>query len=216
MSSECKTVFVVDDHPLIRKGLCDAVNAQSDLTVCGEAQGIEEASSALSTTTPDILVLDLNLKDGNGCTLMERLTCIGKLPPTLILSVNDEHLYAARMIRCGAQGYLMKGSSIEDSLSAIRKVLAGHVAVSDAVATSLMKPESTSSNDIDQLSDRELQVFEMLAAGLNNDEMGKRIGISAKTIGTYKARLMKKLGARTTPQLIPLIAKLIAEKHDGI
>jgi len=211
MKTDRKQIFVVDDHPLIRKGLCDAIRAQTDLDVCGEAASLQEALSALSTSTPDALVLDLNLPDGTGWTLIEQLTTTHQLPPTLVLSVNDEALYAHRLIQHGARGYLMKDRPISDALASIRKILAGHISVSDAVATRLIEHResgtTTMEQDLQMLSDRELQVLNMLAEGLGNKEIGTRLKISAKTISTYKTRLMQKMGVRTTPQLMALASK---------
>lgn len=212
MSSAPKRIFVVDDHPLTRKGLCDAIREETDFELCGEAESIAEAVDVMRRERPDAVVLDLNLKDGNGWNLIEQLAPTGELPPTLVLSVSEEHIYAPRLLQTGARGYLMKDASIADVLAAIRKILAGHIAVSDAIATSLLeKPErlqaSSKSRSLEVLSNRELQVFEMFAEGLSNNEIAVRLKISPKTIGTYKARLMEKLGVRTTPQLIACAIK---------
>lgn len=208
---ECrKQILVVDDHPLTRKGLCDAIRAQANLDVCGESASLAEAKAALAETRPDVLVLDLNLGDGNGWALIEQLAATGTLPPTLVLSVSDENLYATRLLDAGARGYLMKSAPIDTVLAAIRKILAGHIAVSDAMATALFDPRSgaaqSEAHAMQVLSDRELQVFEMLAQGLSNKEIAAQLNISAKTIGTYKTRLMEKLGVRTTPKLFELAA----------
>ena len=210
MTPERKRIFVVDDHPLTRKGLCEAINATEDLCTCGEAEGCREALRKIRDLQPDLLVLDLNLKDGNGWTLLEQLKAENLLPLTLVLSVCDEDLYAPRLLRSGARGYLMKDEPIARMLAAMRKILAGHIAVSDSLASTLIRnatggvnPETASASDsIGQLSDRELQVYEMLSQGLGNKAIAERLGISQKTIGTYKARLMEKLGIRTTPELI--------------
>lgn len=196
-------IFVVDDHPLTRKGLCEAIRAEPDLEVCGEAAGYEEALRSLRAKPAEVLVLDLNLKDGSGWTLLQQLQAEKHLPPTLVLSVCDEEVYAPRLIEAGARGYLMKDEPIAAVLAAIRKILAGHVAVSDKIASRLIQPSGKSSAQaLDDLSDRELQVYEMLCQRLGNKDIAARLGISHKTIGTYKARLMEKLGVRTTPELL--------------
>ena len=208
MKTDRKQIFVVDDHPLIRTSLCDAIRTQTDMEVCGEASSLKEALAMLPVSSPDAVVLDLNLTDGTGWTLIEQLSAINQLPPTLVLSVNDESLYAHRLIRHGARGYLMKDRPISDVLASIRKVLAGHIAVSDAVATRLIEHSENETTTMEQamqmLSDRELQVLNMLAEGLGNKDIGARLKISAKTISTYKTRLMQKMGVRTTPQLMAL------------
>ena len=195
-------IFVVDDHPLIRKGLCEAINAEPDLCVSGEAEGYLEALRALCAEKPDVLVLDLNLKDSSGWALLQQLQSKKILPPTLMLSVCDEAVYAQRLLDSGARGYLMKDEPIDRVLEAIRKILAGHLAFSDAMTSSLLKPGAVKTcPSLVDLSDRELQVYEMLRQGVSNKTIGARLGISPKTIGTYKARLMEKLGVRNTHEL---------------
>ena len=130
-------ILVVDDHPLTRKGLCDAIRAQPHLAICGEAEGWREALRLLATLTPDLVILDLNLKDGNGWSLLEHLA--NHLPPTLVLSVCDEELYAPRLLKAGARGYLTKDAPITEILAAIRKIMQGHIAISDAMATRLIQ-----------------------------------------------------------------------------
>ena len=205
MNPTPKQILVVDDHPLTRKGLCDAIHAQADLTVCGEAESWHAALELALTLRPDAIVLDLNLKDGNGWTLIEQLKAANALPPTLILSVCDEDVYALRLLQTGARGYLMKDEPISTVLVAIRKILVGHLAISDATASRILQPGNTpaaEARSMQILSDRELQVCEMLSQGLCNKDIAARLGISPKTIGTYKARLMEKLGVRTTPELV--------------
>lgn len=207
MNPAPKQIFVVDDHPLVRKGLCDAIRTQPDLAICGEAIGWRDALEAIQALHPDALVLDLNLKDGNGWTLVEHLQTANALPPTLVLSVCDEDIYARRLLDAGARGYLMKDAPIAEVLSALRKILSGHLAVSDAIASRLLQPGNTPAAEArsrEILSNRELQVCEMLSQSLGNKDIAARLGISPKTIGTYKARLMEKLGVRTTPELVAL------------
>ena len=209
MKAASSRIFVVDDHPLTRKGLCEAIPAEPHLSMCGEAEGWHEALKKVIELKPDLMVLDLHLKDGNGWTLLEQLAKTAPVPPTLVLSFYDEQIYAQRMLKQGARGYLMKDAPITQVLDAIRKILAGHIAVSDTIASRLIQtaaqgPESEqiSSEDVTALSDRELQVFEMLRQGVSNKHIADRLGISQKTIGTYKARLMEKLGIRTSPELV--------------
>jgi DNA-binding NarL/FixJ family response regulator len=203
-----RQVLLVDDHPLTCKGLMDAIAAEPDLEVCGAAAGWREALELIGQRRPDIVVLDLNLQDGNGWDLMKQLELDPASPPVLILSVCDEEVYALRLLRAGSKGYLMKDAPISRVLEAVRKVLGGHIAVSDTMASSLIQVAAHGSgprpeeNEISGLSDRELQVFEFLRQGLGNSAIAERLGLSQKTVGTYKARLMEKLGVRTTPELV--------------
>ncbi len=201
-------VFVVDDHPTTRKGLCDAIAEEPDLRICGEADSWHSARKQVPVLKPSLMVLDLNLKDGNGWTLLTELKAAQCLPPTLVLSVCDEEIYAQRLLQAGARGYLMKEEPIATILAALRRIAAGHVVVSDRMTTRILlessgvlSPEARLKQELNSLSDRELQVFEMIGRGLGNKEIAQSLGIGAKTIGTYKARLMEKLGASTTPGL---------------
>ena len=203
-----REVLIVDDHPLIRKGLCDAIGETHDLKVCDEAGGLHEALEAVARRMPDMILLDLNLKDGNGWDFIKRVRAERGDVPILVVSVCDEEIYAARLLQAGANGYLMKDASIGQVIGAIRKVLRGDIAVSDAIASRLIRT-ATSANgqtgdaaELDRLSDRELQVFELLRGEKSNREIADYLGISQKTIGTYKARLMEKLGVRTTSELM--------------
>ncbi len=203
-----RRVLLVDDHPLTRKGLSEAIVGEADLEVCGEAEEWRTACALMESLRPDIVMLDLNLKDGNGWDLLKHVGGDPAAPPVLVLSVCDEDVFAARLLRAGAKGYLMKDAPIAKVLEAVRKVLAGHIAVSDAVASRLIQFVANGSGKTDrysglgELSDREVQVLDYLRQGMGNREIAERLGVSDKTIGTYKSRLMEKLGVRTTPALV--------------
>jgi DNA-binding NarL/FixJ family response regulator len=200
--------LVVDEHPLTRKGLCDAIVAQDDLMVCGESESWREALDMIRRDCPDVVVLDLNLKDGNGWELLRQVRSEELNARILVVSVCDEQVYAARLLKAGARGYLMKDAPVTQVLGAIRKVRGGDIAVSEAVASLLIhnatqkygKAETTS--DSVALSNRELQVLDYLRQGMGNREIAECLRISQKTIGTYKARLMEKIGVRTAPELL--------------
>jgi DNA-binding NarL/FixJ family response regulator len=200
-----KRILVVDDHPLVRSGLCQAIAATADLEVCGEAESWREVLENILAAAPDLIVLDLNLRDGSGWSLLEQLQARGELRPVLVLSVCDEQVYAQRMLKAGARGYLMKDAPIESVLEGIRKVLSGHLALSETMISLTLENAATANQPVspmEQLSTRELQVYEMLGHGLNNRTIAEHLGVSHKTVGTYKARLMEKLCLRTTPELI--------------
>jgi len=212
-----KRILIVDDHPVVRRGLCQAIAATADLVVCGEAGGWHEALEKTETTNPALIVLDLNLNDGSGWTLLEQLQASGQLRPVLVLSVCDEQVYAPRLLKAGARGYLVKDTPIASVLAAMRKILSGQIALSETM-TSLMlegvaNPQEADSSSMEQFSTRELQVYAMLGRGLGNKVIADNLGVSHKTIGTYKARLMEKLGLRTTPELI-FHARKLSDKHE--
>ena len=210
--SEPLHVFLVDDHPFVRLGLRTAIEQHPDFTVVGEADSCAAALARIPVLHPDLLVLDLNLGDGNGWTLIEQLREAKALPPTLVLSVCDEALYAERLLRAGARGYLMKNAPSERIVSALREIHSGQLVVSPAVASRFLRnrlgeePEPEKAPTGNQLSDQELRVFDLLAEGRRNCEIAEHLGVSEKTISTVKTRLMKKLGVRTTAQLL-LVAR---------
>ncbi|MEI6607161.1 MAG: response regulator transcription factor, partial [Verrucomicrobiota bacterium] len=157
-------------------------------------------------------------KDGSGWTLLEQLKADGEMRPVLVLSVCDEQVYAQRMLKAGARGYLMKDTPIKSVLAAIRKVLAGQLALSEIMTAVLLESAAnplSAVSPMDQLSTRELQVYAMLGHGLSSKTIGDNLGVSPKTIGTYKTRLMGKLGCRTTPELM-LHARQAPTATDGV
>ena len=195
----------------MRDALRAAIAHQADMRLAGEAGTEREGLALAHSLKPDVLVLDLNLPDGNGWNLLERLRALDALPPTLVFSAGDDGTYAQRLLRAGARGYLMKGESLSRVLSAIRDVHAGHLVASATLTSALMKqalnlptavPPSEPLPATSRLSDRELQIFVLLGQGLRNKEAADRMGLSEKTVATYKARVMEKLGVRTTAELL--------------
>lgn len=203
-----KNILVVDDHPLLRKALCDVINARPDLMVGGEAVSLADTRQILRSTRPALMILDLGLPDGNGWVLVEALHAAGQLPPTLVLSAYDENIYVPRLLKLGVRGYLMKDTPIPVVMNAIDRIFAGHIALSDR-QTSILIRKATSGDgnppspesELHSLSDRELQVLEALGRELNNRQIAESLGVSPKTVATYKARLMEKTGIHTTTEL---------------
>jgi DNA-binding NarL/FixJ family response regulator len=204
-------ILLVDDHAALRNGLHNAIARHADLSVVGEAATWREALDRTLALRPDVLVLDLNLPDGNGWTLLEQLRTHKMLPPTLILSACDEHTYARRLLRSGARGYLMKDEPLSRVIEAIRQVRQGIFVASPAITSELIQnalaqpasnsPEISANPEISSLSDRELQIFTLLGQGWRNKEIAVRLGLGDKTVSTYKARLMEKLAVTTTMEL---------------
>ncbi len=205
-----RRVFLVDDHPFVRLGQRTALEREADFTVVGEAGSIAEALTRIPELRPDLLVLDLNLADGNGWTLLERLREAAALPPTLVLSVCDEVLYAERLLRAGARGYLMKQEPIERIVAALREIDAGHLVASPVVTSRLLRaglgqePAAEPAAPGQPLGDQELRIFDLLAEGRRNREIAAHLQLSEKTVSTVKTRIMKKLGATSTAQLFQL------------
>lgn len=190
-----KRIFIVDDHPLILHGLFHAVNAAEGFCVCGTAKSVAEAEREVVACRPDAMILDLHLPDGDGLGFLQRLYSGGGHIPTLILSVCDEVVYAPRMFAAGARGFMMKDQPLENILAALQKILAGHLAFSDEVVARLLDTKhSMLINPLDCLSNQELIACNLLGKGMRNKEVAVRMNRSPQTIGTYKTRILRKLG----------------------
>lgn len=213
-------IVLVDDHPGMRAGLRSAIERQADMCVVAEFAAWRECLAHVQRDLPDVIVLDLNLSDGSGWSLLEQLRGLGRLPPTLVVSVCDESVYARRILRAGARGYLTKDVPLDQVVRAIREVREGRLAASEVLMQQLAAEALGLGEAIAEcgesletvLSDRELQVFGLLARELSGKEIAVQLGVSQKTVSTYKTRLLTKLGVRTTPELI---ARHGAASHGG-
>lgn len=207
ISSERKRVFLVDDHPLVREWLTNLVNQQPDLIVSGEAEGCGEALRAILADPPDVAIVDISLKDSSGIELVKDLQLHVPKTAVLVLSMHEESHYAERVLRAGARGYIMKRETTRKVISAIRQVLAGQIYISETVATSIAaravgaKPAADGS-PIAELSDRELEVFEMLGQGRTTRQIAESLHVSLKTVQAYCARIKEKLNLRGATELL--------------
>jgi DNA-binding NarL/FixJ family response regulator len=203
--SKKRRVFVVDDHPVVRYGLRSIINQESDLLVCGEAAEAATALGSIPSTLPDLILLDISLANGSGLELLKDLVIQHPSIPVFVVSMHDEAVYADRVLRAGARGYLMKAESSQCLLAAIRRVLEGKVFVSENVMTAIASKLGSRNNDllpINRLSDRELQVFELIADGLTTSEIAQQMHVSIKTVQAYIARAKEKFGVLTLKQLL--------------
>ena len=201
-----KTVFVVDDHPLLRQGLALLINQQQDLEVCGEAEEAQTAMQAISHRLPDILIVDISLSGPDGLDLLKSIR--GSYPslPVLILSMHDEAVYAERALRARANGYIMKQEATEKVLIAVRRILNGDVYLSDRMANKMLQQyiggASAIQSQISTLSDRELEVFRLIGEGRRTREIAEGLHLSIKTVETYQAHIKEKLSLRSGRELI--------------
>ena len=200
-------ILIVDDHPLIRFGVAQLVNQQPDLAVCGEASSLSEAIGVFENTKPDVVLIDLSLKDGHGLDLVKALQAVDSPPKMLVLSVHDESVYAERALRAGAQGYLSKGEAIDEIVGAIRRILRDEIHLSPQIAARLLSGLSGKTTQKGRspdavLSDRELQVFELIGCGLRSREISERLLLSIKTVDTYREHIKEKLGLRDSAELV--------------
>jgi DNA-binding NarL/FixJ family response regulator len=199
-------VMIVDDHPVVRQGFASLIQAEADMCVCCQSGSASEALAKYAASNPTIALVDLTLEEGSGIELIKDLVARDPSAKIIVVSGHDEGLYAERCLRAGASGYVSKHEAADRIIDAIRTVLEGNFCVSDAVSSKLLrrmsgKIEAAKVNDTATLSDRELEVFELLGRGNSVKEIAEHLYLSPKTIETYRAHLKEKLGIQTSQQL---------------
>jgi DNA-binding NarL/FixJ family response regulator len=202
-----KTVFIVDDHPLLRQGLGLLVNREPDLAVCGEAEDAQTAMREIAAKNPDILIVDISLNGPDGLELLKNLRMLYPNLPVLILSMHDESIYAERALRARANGYIMKQEATEKVLVAVRRILGGDIYLSDRMANKLLHQYvSGASGDmrsrLSALSDRELEVFRLIGEGRGTRQIAEKLHLSIKTVETYQAHIKDKLSLHSGRELV--------------
>ena len=203
-----RRVLLVDDHPIVRHGLGLLIDQEEDLMVCGETSSAVETLDNFKRMEPDIAVVDISLQGTSGLELTKALKEIQPSLPILVLSMHDESLYAERALRSGARGYVMKQESAETVLKAIRKVLSGGVYLSERLSSQILREfvDGTEAQvekfGIETLSDRELEVFELIGRGRSTRDVANRLGLSVKTIETHRAHVKQKLKIDTATELV--------------
>lgn len=218
-SNPRKRVLVADDHPIVRDGLVQLINQQADLMCCGQAATQTEVFAAITSHRPELLVLDLRLKDGDGLELIKSLKSQHPDLPILVLSQFDEELYAERALRAGAFGYVMKEQASKEVVDAMRTVLAGRLYVTQAMTARLLQKAITTKQPFaepsaENLTDRELQVLNYLGSGISTRDIATKMRLSIKTVETYREHIKHKLGLRNAEELI-YYARNWAEKNLG-
>lgn len=196
---EKKSVLVVDDHPIIRDGLAFLLQSNKDLSVCCKVGSAAAAMDCIERKHPYLVVTDVSLPDRNGIELIR--DALARFPDLLFLvvSMHDETLYAERVLRAGAKGYIMKEAASDELLDAVKKVMEGDIYVSPQMASVLLKrlsgkaPANGSASPLRALSDRELQVFELVGRALSNQAIADKLGISVRTVDAHKTRIKEKL-----------------------
>ncbi len=216
--SRKKTVFIVDDHPLLRQGLALLIDREADLTVCGEAEEAQAALMAIGEKKPDILIVDISLNGPDGLDLLKNLRMLYPDLPVLILSMHDESIYAERALRARANGYIMKQEATEKVLVAVRRILDGEIYLSDRMANKLLHQyvsgaSADAHSQLSTLSDRELEVFRLIGEGRGTRQIAEKLHLSIKTVETYQAHIKDKLSLRSGRELVQhAIQAKISEK----
>jgi len=213
-----RRVFIVDDHPIVRQGLEQLINHEPDLRVCGEASGVREARARLPQTEPDIVILDLSLRDSDGLELIKDIRSKHRQLPVLVLSMHDESIYAERLLSAGANGYIMKQAAADQLLVALRRVLSGGIYVSEQIGMSMierfaMHGTKQNANPIERLSNRELQVLNLVGRGRTTREIAEGLNLSVKTVESHRQRIKKKLNLTTSSQLVQFAVNWYTNRH---
>ena len=193
-----RQVLVVDDHPIVRHGLTLLINREPDLMVCGEADDAQSATQAIVSLRPDLVILDISLGGPDGLELLKQIRTRNTDLPVLVLSMHDEMTYAERVLRAGANGYIMKQEATDRVLTAIRRILEGQVYMPDRVANRLLRQYAhtstvTARSPLAALSDRELEVFRLIGAGRSTRQIAEILHLSVKTVESYQAHIKEKL-----------------------
>lgn len=209
-----KRILLVDDHPLIRKGIGLTLEESSAYEVCFQLASAEEALGSISELKPDGAVIDISLPGMNGIELVKHIRAFDANMKILMVSRHDEDLYAERALRAGANGYLMKQIAAEELTSALNKIFSGGIYLSEEMSSRMLqqamgKGPKGEQLPMDVLSDRELEVFELTGAGYTTKEIADRMHVSAKTIETYKSRIKEKLGYESSHELTRAAIKWI-------
>jgi len=202
-----KKVLIVEDHPIVRYGIKRILNGDPDLTVCDDVESAEQAIEAMKTVMPDIMIVDISLKEMDGIQLTRLIRSQHPKLPIVILSMHDERIYANKALRAGANGYIMKEESTEKLIIAIHHILRGEIYVSDQVKTFILqafagKQSEPNNTAITKLSDREYEIFLLIGTGLACRAIAKKLCLSVKTIETHRARIKQKLGLDSSSKLI--------------
>ncbi len=215
---EKKRVLIVDDHPVFRHGIASLINAEEDLVVCGEAGSSPSALQAMRTLKPDVAMLDISLPGTNGVELIKLMKAEQPKLPILMLSMHDESLYALRALRAGAMGYVMKAEALNHVTSALRKVLQGEIYVSEKFSERLIFKAIQSidggmGSPVDKLSDRELEVLQLLGRGFGTREIAEELHLSVKTIETHRAHIKEKLRFKDSGEMVRFAIDWVAQEN---
>jgi len=207
-------VLIVDDHPLVREGLGARISAQPDMRVCGEAAGVDEALALVDTTAPELVIVDLALKDGHGLNLIKKVIQRSPTTKVLVVSAYDDALFAERALRAGALGYINKQEAQNNVIEALRTVLRGGCYLSAEMTRRLVKHTAgrrTELRGIEGLSDRELEVFEQIGRGKSTRSIAQHLHLSIHTIESYRENIRDKLALRDGAELVQQAVQWVLE-----
>ncbi len=204
---DVRRVLIVDDHPVVRQGIKLMINAEPDLTICGEAHSEQEARRLVRELKPDAMLVDLSLEQGDGFNVVRDAHAHFPEVRILVLSMHDEAVYAERLLAQGASGYIMKQAATEQLITALRTVLRGERFISDALQSTLVTRRTDDAAQGSRLSTRELQVISLIGRGLGTREIADNLSLSVKTVETHRLTIKRKLALDTNAQLVQYAIK---------
>jgi DNA-binding NarL/FixJ family response regulator len=202
-----KRILIVDDHPMMRQGLAQLITSEPDLMVCCEADTAAQALDLAAAQKPDLALVDISLPDKNGLELIKDIHVLCPKVLILVVSMHDESLYAERVLRAGARGYIMKQEGGKKLVEAIRQVLSGHIYVSDKMSAHILeifsgRRSENAGSSVERLSDREFEVFQLIGEGKGTREIADHLHLSVKTVEVHRANIKEKLKVNTATDLI--------------
>ena len=211
-------IVIVEDHPMFREQLAHLISREADMIVCGEADNIRDGLALITQLRPQLAIVDLTLKGASGLELLKDLRAQGLAVPTLVLSMHEESLYAERALRAGARGYITKHEASAKVMIAIRQVLAGEIYLEPRFMSRIVNKMVTANANaavqpIDRLTDRELEVFELIGRGQTTRQIGTRLGVGLTTVDTYRARIKEKLRLENAARLQTEAARWVQERE---
>ncbi len=219
-SGKIVRILLVDDHPVVRDGLAEAIRQEPDLEVCGMAEDRHQAFQVAETAQPDLAVVDLLLKSSSGLELIKDLHARWPKLQILVVSMQEEKVYAERVLRAGARGYITKQRATRDIVAAIRRILGGEIYLSAEIASTVLQrliadPGAGCESLTDSMTDRELQVFELTGIGLSTREVAERLHLDVKTVETYRARIKEKLNLKDGAELLKMAIRWNQERSSS-
>jgi DNA-binding NarL/FixJ family response regulator len=215
-----RRVLVVDDHPIMREGLRQLINHEADLMVCGDSADAAEAMSLICSARPDLVLADISLPGKSGLEMIKDIRAQHPDLPVLVLSMHDEALYAERVLRAGARGYIMKQEGGRKLIQAIQQVLAGQIFVSERMSAKILEIFSgrrgkATSSPVELLTDREFEVFQLIGKGLSTSRIAEQLHLSVKTVEVHRLHIKEKLKLKTAPELIRFAVRWV-ESEEGV
>ncbi|MDA0812035.1 MAG: response regulator transcription factor [Verrucomicrobia bacterium] len=216
-STDTKTIFIVDDHPIMRQGLAVLINHEKDLNVCGEAEDAAHALDGILATKPDLALIDISLPGKNGLELIKDLRAMDVYVSILVHSMHDESLYVERVLRAGAQGYITKDEGGSKLMEAIRKVLAGEIYVSPEMSGKIIEifsgRRASSTNPVEALTDRQFEIFQMIGNGQSTRDIAETLNVSIKTVDAHRDHIKKKLNLRSGTELVRFAVRWVESQN---